>query len=812
MKLIRFLFVITILLALTEIAYAYELSTHGTMTQAAFQRSLLSNIQFRIDAGIPDGEKPFGEVYFDISSGKLRERSASTFEGKIISRDLGGEPLSISGWLMRGAIREDDYTFGPNPWFLDPDLPYSIVRVKNHFFDPINRRGLNVPIASGEMAPQWAVGSTDIFSQPNQPNTSRLNHYTVFDAREAMYRALTQRTVDGAVVAVSGKSPADVRKAYWATTFRALGDVVHLVQDMAQPQHTRNDSHSGLPYGGDKSVYEKYIEDVSHAKVYWTASGLVLPAKRLVTTGYPIPQLSNYLAYFSSSKTDSWVLDRKGLADYSNRSFFTIGKNYDDTNYIYPKAFPLVEQLTWSISMSGTSGVSKYLVAPSLPDSLGNPAATNVPIATKSMWSSGMEAKMGTPIYTLTTKNYDAMADQLTPRAVAYSAGLLNYFFRGQIDLIDDPIHPGAYVLQNLGNEQMKGNFTLYYDTADGNRYPVAGDTPNITWAARTIEAISQIDNLTFTPPTVTEFPGQYMLVFNGDMGEEKATEGLTVGAVVGKVIGGEPYLYLQNTNSGLTARMSPNGDLSPQVVTIPPEFYTDGLAVYKSDVFQRLQTSFKADGLWLDINGIVGAHMDGAGNGIAVNKTNVFLTQSYGDRNEKVQVNIFDHQGVLQSIVQTNPDYEFLGGDVRIAANNTHFATTQNEYLYIYTKDGTNIATISGLNIYSQQVAMTKDRVYYVNGAPESLTLQIYDLYGGLQGSVDVTGILGGSVNACIAATENRLYIASFPGHFPSQLHIFKRSVGRDPMGNITSDNYVYWKAIPLDITSCAVDAAYLK
>jgi hypothetical protein len=28
------------------------------------------------------------------------------------------------------------------------------------------------------------------------------------------------------------------RQAYWATTFRALGDVAHLVQDLAQPQHT----------------------------------------------------------------------------------------------------------------------------------------------------------------------------------------------------------------------------------------------------------------------------------------------------------------------------------------------------------------------------------------------------------------------------------------------------------------------------------------------------------------------------------------------------------------------------------------------
>ena len=36
------------------------------------------------------------------------------------------------------------------------------------------------------------------------------------------------------------------RKACWAATFRTLGDAVHLLQDMSQPQHTRLDSYSGF--------------------------------------------------------------------------------------------------------------------------------------------------------------------------------------------------------------------------------------------------------------------------------------------------------------------------------------------------------------------------------------------------------------------------------------------------------------------------------------------------------------------------------------------------------------------------------------
>lgn len=791
------------LIALSTIGevYSYELSTHARLSNVAFQRSILRDPVFMLDIGLdPSDPAPFNDTYFDVSGSIVYERPRSAFEEGYMPD--AAKPLSISGWLMRGAIREDDWTGGPNPWVVDPDLPVSIVRVANHFFDPIYRRGLTY-ITTGEMAPQWAMGSTDIFNQPNQPKIGRANHYSVFDAREAMYRALTGRSSDGSALSASGKSPKDIRKAYWATAFRSLGDVVHLVQDMAQPQHTRNDSHSGLPFGGEKSFYEKYIEKLALATPQWNPAGPFIPPKTLNYAGYPTPALSNYLAYFSSSKTDSYIFDRKGLADYSNRSFFTIGKNFENLDYDYPRNFPLTRE-----ACSDPTGIWWCLLA-DLPDSLGNPPALRVPIASKSIWSRGAEATTGSSVYTLTTRNYNAMADLLIPRAVAYSAGIINYFFRGKIDLVDDPSHPGAFILKNLGDEQMKGNFTLYYDTVDGNRYPVGGDTPTITWADRTIEAHSQIDNLMFAPPAISEFPGQYMLVFNGDMGEEKAAPGLTAGAVVGKLIGGEPYLYLENSDTGLIGKMSPNGDFSPQFTQVSDGHFATKLSVYKTDVFELFEAYVTAEGGMLSLNGNVVFNFTGSSYGTAANKDNIFVTEVYGDTHGSAQVNVFDHAGGLRSILQTNPDFEFLGGPVRIAANNTHFATTHNEYLYIYTKDGGNVAAISGLNIFSQEVAMTKDRVYYANGGEDSLTMQVYDLYGGLQNTIDLTGIVSGGLG-CIAATENRLYIGEWR---PTRLHIYKRNVIRNLAGNIISDGYVYWKAVSVgSFNSCAVDAAYLK
>ncbi|HYT15654.1 MAG TPA: hypothetical protein VEL80_04630, partial [Burkholderiales bacterium] len=139
-----------------------------------------------------------------------------------------------------------------------------------------------------------------------------------------------------------------------------------------------------------------------------------------------------------------------------------------------------------------------------------------------------------------------------------YSAGLINYFFRGKIDILPDPQNPGSHLVKNLGPEPMAGKFTLYYDTVDGNRQPVsdASGSP-LVWDTRVILASSDGVLPPNTDMPVTGFiapsdpapkrVGEYMLVFAGDMGEEKADEASgVVGAVAAKFIEVTPgTLYL---------------------------------------------------------------------------------------------------------------------------------------------------------------------------------------------------------------------------------------------------------------------------
>ena len=72
----------------------------------------------------------------------------------------------------------------------------------NHFFDPIFNRALEVPgliLVEGDVHknPDWAIGSFDSFADPNTPEPQRKNHFTILDAREAMFRALTLLTYNG---------------------------------------------------------------------------------------------------------------------------------------------------------------------------------------------------------------------------------------------------------------------------------------------------------------------------------------------------------------------------------------------------------------------------------------------------------------------------------------------------------------------------------------------------------------------------------------------------------------------------------------
>jgi len=140
-----------------------------------------------------------------------------------------GIPLSVIELIQDGADFEDNF-------------PRSI----QHFYDPISDKGLHHPLLSAftNKSPDWALEDTGQISGQN---------YSYADAMNVFYDALTLPTNAE-------------RDAKWGQVFETLGHVIHHIQDMAQPEHVRNDLHcdAAVPCGFpgaliglyDKSLFE----------------------------------------------------------------------------------------------------------------------------------------------------------------------------------------------------------------------------------------------------------------------------------------------------------------------------------------------------------------------------------------------------------------------------------------------------------------------------------------------------------------------------------------------------------------------------
>ncbi|MCE7950624.1 MAG: hypothetical protein DYH18_05885 [Xanthomonadales bacterium PRO7] len=554
---------IALILSFTSCAcYPYETETHALMTDQAYSVSVLaatgstSTIHSlgldRLDVLTPfsiywGAPPPIAgpDEYLDNITGQLYPPAG--FEhcnmqefllGKIpavdprfvlfrATVDLPGEnmKLPIQNWLVRGAVREDDLGVATalnyisancNPLSTAPSTG-STLRVLNHFYDPINNLGLNggvkaCPSAFGpcQKSVDWAQGVVDSFPTPPvlpQIDTSRRNHFTYEDARQAMWLALTQE-----FPATSTPSPTDgdrynaaaYRLYQWATTFRDLGDVVHLLQDTGQPQHTRNDPHSFL-----QSPEQQALEGFTNARVLGQTVGTSGSYVRSffgenLSTVIPPPPLGNYpavtfatpLRFFTTrayNDTPSTSPDnRYGLADYTNRGFFTGGTlpgastdpyaeppqtldsahGYTAANFSCYLPSPVIFPPAQAVSCTHYTRAVSDTVDPSYSSQDVLPVGfTQPPLAAVGVFAQPiLSFAPGVNYVSETATGIEELvniANLTIPRAVGYSAGMINYFFRGTIDV--EPINYGALAVLNQGAPHSMNQYG----------YPCVGSTPS---------------------------------------------------------------------------------------------------------------------------------------------------------------------------------------------------------------------------------------------------------------------------------------------------------------------------------------------
>jgi hypothetical protein len=330
---------------------------------------------------------------------------------------------TLREWAQRGSFDEDAY------W-----SSAIIPRSAHHFFDPIHEKGLTwgdwpLCFEDGVRADHWSGSAGPVI----------LNGYDIEDAKLHYLDAL------------KGPNPG-TRDVALRELFYALGHAVHLVQDMAQPEHTRNDQH--LPFLPFRATAASIYEN-------WGLANLVpqvhegTPTPPIVDYGgYPTVKLPDYASYFHTPERDpsGWSLGR-GLADFANRSFVTQDTNYDDyfgtflRCYDYP--YPRLDEATGRTRLVSravrdedgycctTVEFEESVFESRFPDYITGTIETDPAhtfASSMNLETARYDARR--TFYSLGDESYLTRASMLIPRAVGYSAGLIEHFFRGKIDAV----------------------------------------------------------------------------------------------------------------------------------------------------------------------------------------------------------------------------------------------------------------------------------------------------------------------------------------------------------------------------------------
>ncbi len=414
------MFVAAIMIVLTSRGtLGYEVETHQYLSNKAFLQSVV--------ATDPAKRERVG-LLLDVNDDRQR------------FRDSTAELATVSQLVLRGAKYEDDVLALPP-------------RPLNHFFDPATGKGLSIdPLqfvgilpasvvlliagvnATNQASPDWALESTAV--------------------NDFSRRALSNFMYDAYLKPTKGE-----RDAAMGRMFETIGRLVHHVQDMAQPQHVRNDAHLHFelleqmcpipPTPGLEDPVCPIYRALRAPSLYeqWTKS---LPVSSLPVTGYLPVYGTNDRATFSHPRR-FWTHDGKGLAEFTYRNFFSAGtmKRSPPTT---GTAFDMrASDLCNGLAAPPCEAVNlDHFVRffPSAVDDQLRPAANgpNPYAAAESIYSADFRQIVGgDPVRTVNRFTFHYDHAYLLPRAVAYSAGFIDFIFRGEMKVA--PAKEGVYAV-----------------------------------------------------------------------------------------------------------------------------------------------------------------------------------------------------------------------------------------------------------------------------------------------------------------------------------------------------------------------------
>lgn len=407
------------------------------------------------------------------------------------------------------------------------DKPLLAGRFLRHFFDPQQSgRGLlnlNMP------SPDWILEDED---------TAFFQDYSLRDALAVHMKALTLPT----------KAQ---REEQLVTLLEIIGRGVHHLQDMSQPAHTRDDGHQP----GDGDIYEKHTEE-------WFV-------------GHPIPDTLVYggpavsLTAFDTGRK-FWTNGGAGIAEFTSRNFVS-----KDTNFVagsggfqhdpqHPKPVAAGSSVVPLTALGYQWTLNPFamvqFVHTQVDDVYSGASFVNDRASTYSIFTADLQQAGFQPMMALNEFNFARNYDILMPRAIAYSAGLINYYFRGRL-VLDEMTAQGGTIEMTVKNvsdpafvlrekaDTSEAEFKLYYDARDGERREIEQLTGGELSGGSV--GIDETVDLSFSEPSDVDRTKEkpYLLVFNGTVGTEPGIAAMAFGtAGTGFVVA--PY-YL--TDDGIT-------------------------------------------------------------------------------------------------------------------------------------------------------------------------------------------------------------------------------------------------------------------
>jgi hypothetical protein len=459
----RFFLIGAFAIAIALPAFAYEDQiTHPQLTIVATQKSVLYQ----------DGSIMFNLGLFPANQQRFIYRARNG------GATGGSTTYATDEFVGEGSFDED---IGTN--------------ALSHFFDPLYNRGLGIPIVCSiyTCEPSWRW-----MLEPNGDISGQ--NYSMTDGRNFLYRALTFN--DGAAT-----ESANARGVAMAQMFLSLGHLQHHMQDMTQPQHVRNDVHYdkfSIPGYSTPSRYEKYTSE-RHEVIapYAVGANPVYPG----APAFKLPR-------------DFWTNGSNlGVAQFTNTNFVSYGTNFSfdhgvaNANREYMNPLPgashdyTVGQVFGPVpqelqNLCGLDGVDCTMTMYS---TAVEQQASTLSIFDQDLFPRGLRvlyAEPGVPasfytdrLFALNRFNFDDAHPLLINAAVAYSAGIVNYYFRGKLNVLAPNSGPFAVAdhSTNTGFSTLKFN--------------VANNTPGEALSGGTIQAIAHFHrNGCYQPDLSGEF------------------------------------------------------------------------------------------------------------------------------------------------------------------------------------------------------------------------------------------------------------------------------------------------------------------